>query len=100
MKCSFQVGDKVVRIGGAVRRNLPANYPQIGVVYTIRAINVYSDNDVILLLKEIDNSHMVPEYWKIEPGFQACYFRRVTDRETDISIFTDMLIGNKQPVDA
>ncbi|WP_107341840.1 hypothetical protein [Agrobacterium pusense] len=99
MECNFTVGQKVVRIGGNARPNVPAVWPEIGKVYTVRGINVW-DYGVLLHLHEIDNSHMVPEYSRIEPGFQAQFFRPVIERKTDISIFTDMLIEQKQPVQA
>lgn len=99
MECNFTVGQKVVRVGGNARPNVPAVWPEIGKIYTVRAINVW-DYGVLLHLHEIDNSHMVPEYSRIEPGFQAQFFRPVIQRKTDISIFKAMLNPSKEGVPA
>lgn len=99
MNCNFFVGQKVVRVGGNERMSVPAKWPEMGKVYTVRAINVW-DYGVLIRLTEIDNSHMVPEYSRIEPGFQAQFFRPAVERKTDISIFTAMLTEQKQPVPA
>jgi hypothetical protein len=68
-------------------------FPAKGSVYTIRNITV-SDftGDAVLLLKEIDNRGTADATgWMKEPGIEACRFRPVIERKTDISIFTAML---------
>lgn len=95
MECNLVVGQKVVRIGGVIAEYLPAKWPEMGKVYTVRTINVWDGYDTLITLEEIDNSHMVPEYGKIEPGFQAKHFRPVIERKTDISIFKAMLNPSK-----
>lgn len=97
---NFHVGQKVVRIGGNAITTVPAIYPEIGQVYTIRAIDNHGSGHVLIRLQEIDNSHMVPQYGSIEPGFQAQFFRPIVTSKTDISIFKAMLTPSKQPVAA
>ena len=63
--------------------------PVKGTVYTVGEVTaIYGA--VFISLVEIND----------DDGYHSAGFRPVIDRKTDISIFTDMLIGNKQPVDA
>lgn len=89
----FRVGQKVVCVAwpADLITRAEANYAHVGSVYTIRAINVWPDSTK-LRFYELDNSHMTARMGgKIEPGFNAKFFRPVVDRPTDISIFTRML---------
>lgn len=90
---TFSVGQKVVLVGWVEKyvpawKALGAVYPNVGDVYTIRAIRSWRDS-AVLLLTEIDNSHL-PYY--PEPGFSQSFFRPIVERKTDISVFTEMLI--------
>lgn len=71
-------------------------------IYTIREIRDDApwrrgDHHIVVLLQEIDNSHLVGgsyehgKYCYVEPGFGAHYFRPVVTRKTDISIFQSIL---------
>jgi len=96
MSCNFYVGQKVVRISGnECLPNGPAIYPDYEKVYTIRAINDWGGDIILIRLHEIDNSHMVPEYGSVEPGFHYSKFRAVVERKADISIFKAMLTPSK-----
>lgn len=98
-----KVGDKVVHVGGRVRGRGRADVsrgeaikrgavlPNRGSVYTIRKINVCS-HDTLILLNEIDNSHLIGVWGgTIEPGFSIYQFRPVQPRKTDISVFERLL---------
>lgn len=94
---NFRVGQKVVCIskGKMSCANLDAlryakPQPKYGVVYTVRAINVWPDR-TLLRFEEIDNSHMIPRFGKIEPGFNAKLFRPVVARKTSIEVFHRIL---------
>jgi hypothetical protein len=100
MTCNFRVGQKVVRVSGNERVAAPAIYPEYGKVYTIRSINDWGGDVILICLNEIDNSHMVPEYGRLEPGFHYSAFRAVVERKTDISIFKAMLNPSKERADA
>jgi hypothetical protein len=98
----FHVGQKVVLIGwreAAVNQWKAAyqsvNYPNVGDVYTVRAVKPYKDS-AVLLLKELDNSHI--DDWGLEPGFRQDFFRPAVEPKADISIFTAMLKKDRQPV--
>lgn len=96
-----KVGDKVVAVGIFKSRDgrnislqeqraLGANRPSVGMVYTIRSINDWGGDRILLLLSEIDNLHITGyRNSKMEPGWHYRGFRPV--RKTDISVFTAML---------
>lgn len=114
----WHVGMKVVcvadpdRIALMQARVPGSNYPANNRVYTIREIRDdaqwrHGEHRIVVLLHEIDNSHLIgkgfPEnkaYCYVEPGFNANGFRPLVTRKTDISIFTAMLHGTDQTVDA
>lgn len=100
---NFHVGQKVVCIGHRKLFGHPydlCNWPVKGGVYTIGSITDHGGDKVLLTLREVDNSHMVPEYSRLEPGFPYQRFRPVAERKTDISCFTAMLEPKKARVDA
>lgn len=89
---TFHVGQKVVLVGWAAAnvaawQETGARYPNVGDVYTVRAIAPWKDS-AVLLLGEIDNSHLG---FAIEPGFRQEFFRPVVERKADVSIFTEIL---------
>ncbi len=88
MKCNFVVGQKVVCVDVSEKLVAAANYPIVDNVYTIRKIVLDGDH-IIVLLSEICNLHISSRIG--EPGFGASRFRPLTERKTDISIFTKML---------
>jgi len=74
----FHVGQRVVLVGWRNEhvpawRAIGAKYPNVGDVYTIRAINPWEDT-ALILLEEIDNSHLP---YKPEPGIEQRHFRPV-----------------------
>lgn len=73
-----------------------AIYPNVGEVYTVRAI-MPLDGGLVLYLVEIDNSHVALD---CEPGFESEFFRPAVERKTDISIFQAMLNPSPVTVDA
>ena len=92
MKCHFVVGQKVCCIKDeweSVLGNGEIKGLSIGEVLTIRAMLSYG-GEVYLAFEEKLSDH----------GFCHTGFRPVVERKTDISIFTDMLIEQKQPVNA
>lgn len=106
MICHFVVGQKVVCISEhcpdrkAEMDAFGISYPAKGRVYTIRALGAHEDMPVVFL-EEIVNPVLHYVSGEVtEQGFGVKRFRPVVTRKTDISIFTDMLIEQKQPVDA
>lgn len=94
----FRVGMKVILIGwiqsgvDTWKAGHPsAQYPNVGDVYTVRAIRPWKDT-AVLLLGEVDNSHLG---YMLEPGFRQSFFRPVIERKTDTSVFTAMLKPSK-----
>jgi len=84
---TFYVGQRVVLVGwaaGAVAKwqATGAKYPNVGDVYTVRAIKPWKDC-AVLLLAEIDNSHLGH---RLEPGFRQTFFRPVVEPKSDVSI--------------
>lgn len=65
-------------------------YPEMGPVYTIRAINLVAGNVGIHLNEIVNPSFEYLNGWA-ELSFAAENFRPVQTRKTDISIFTAML---------
>ncbi|MQB37627.1 hypothetical protein DXT97_12575 [Agrobacterium tumefaciens] len=107
MECNFTVGQKVVCVQNwFAEQHLTASVlgitlPVEGGVYTIRSIDVLSTDDVHVRLDEIHNPELgYSDFGFIEQAFCQTCFRPVVQRKTDISIFTDMLIEQKQPVQA
>ena len=96
---TFRVGQRVVLVGWiqeptAAWIGIGARYPDVGDVYTVRAIEPWKDS-AVLLLEEINNSHLG---FDLEPGFRQEFFRPVVERKTSAEIFTAML--NPAQVDA
>lgn len=98
---TFHVGQKVVCVDDHFKRPFSyENRPKAKRIYTVRAIyqECFCPNDwaPALLLEEITNK---PRMWLTlgfhEAGFAAGRFRPVQERKTDISIFIQMLSGNK-----
>lgn len=85
VKCLKSVSDKArgrvsdprmdgQKIGTA--RN--ANYPTVGEVYTLRCVNRVSEDQTLILLEEIRNSHLIRFVMALEPGFDAKFFEPVS----------------------
>lgn len=77
---NFRVGQKVICIGNRRSVGHPydlANWPQKGGLYTVKTITDHGKGRVLLTLAEVDNSHMVPKYSLMEPGFPVHGFRPV-----------------------
>ena len=97
---TFRVGQKVVCIHqpkSAIAKQwmeLGANYPSKNSIYTIRDIVSFPDGSSGFLLQELWNDHLG---YKPEPAFDACHFRPIVERKTDISVFTKMLTDTKVP---
>lgn len=106
---NWHVGMKVECINGTFGdRNHPrlmgCQWPEIGVVYTIRSIGFATASygkGVIIWLEEIHNPSVkfrdLPE---MEMAFAASFFRPVQTRKTSIEVFTRMLNHQKQGADA
>lgn len=106
---TFHVGQKVVMI------NRDTNYDKsVGIkgwpecinvdgVYTVRDVDTRAAElgwPVVLRFEEhVFKTHQDPRYGIWEPGFPGDCFRPVTDRQTDISVFTEMLHTSKVHVD-
>lgn len=80
----WHVGMKVV---AARKSDQPPPTPVYGVTYTISFIYIDAEDEVMIDLVELPN----PETPKWERGYQACCFRPVQTRQTDISIFLALL---------
>ncbi len=99
----FYVGQKVCCVNYPVRaveqwrRKYPdANFPILGQVYTIRAIDVWF-GETLLRFVEVNNAHLPSD---MEAGFSARHFRPLVERKTDISIFEAMLNPSDEQVSA
>lgn len=100
---TFHVGQKVVLVGwiqsgvNSWKTALPeARYPNVGDVYTVRAIKPWKKT-AVLLLEEIDNSHLG---FGLEPGFRKEFFRPAVEPKADASVLTVTPRRNKTRVDA
>lgn len=95
---NWHVGMKVaLKDGAPVGLRSGWNYPVLGRVYTIRELFM-SDGEVdvvCLLLNEVRNRKGRFIGGVCEPGFRASWFRQVEPRQTDSSIFTQMLNSSK-----
>lgn len=95
---TFRVGQRVVCIsdGTTAMRKFPGSqYPLKNNVYTIATINDWPSG-TLLTFCEMDNRNFIGKtvngvFCTIEPGFGARHFRPLTERKTDISVFTKML---------
>lgn len=79
---AFHVGQRVVLVGWnsdavASWQDVGGRYPNVGDVYTVRAVKPWAES-AVLLLEEIDNSHTG---FDPEPGFRQDYFRPVIKRK-------------------
>lgn len=87
---TFRVGQKVVCILRHPNPFPDAIYPDLGPVYTIREINEWSYGTLVML-NEIDNSHLVGKLGRLEPGFIASAFRPIVERKADIGFAHEIL---------
>ena len=100
--CFLRIGQKVVAVNlgkypefVALGLSVPVN----GGIYTIRDIYPDPNYGVIgLRFAEIKNPIMKPPHPEMEVGFWHGEFQPLVTRETDISIFTQMLTPNKELV--
>ena len=106
----WHVGMKVVCANADTERAYGGSYkpdlnphdeqrPKVGKIYTIRALMAFG-NGVYLHLEEIHNRarrYAFPDGISrfIEAPWHASFFRPVQPRQTDISIFTQMLNPSK-----
>lgn len=94
---NWHVGMKVV----CVSKNKGLRHKPIyeGRVYTIRKVWSHpKTGEIGVLLQEVVNE--IHPIYKMERGYGARRFRPLVTRKTDISIFTAMLHGTDQTVDA
>lgn len=99
--CEFIVGQKVVCVSVTPEdwRSKGCVYPVIGGQYTIGKVTTcFFDGTVIVSLKEIGEQIAFLDGRTCWLCFPASAFRPLTARKTDISVFTDMLQQQKQPV--
>jgi len=102
--CNFRVGQKVVckrvALSGRVKK-LRFQCPLVGAVYTIRAINDWGGDKVLLRFHGLDNSHLTGVlFGDMEPGFHYSFFAPIAKRPTDISIFRALLNTTPETVGA
>ncbi|WNV09994.1 hypothetical protein [Tardiphaga sp. 709] len=94
---TFRVGQKVVCVAQC-RAKLPCEVmPRMGQIYTIRSICDYDDGIPGLLFAEIRNPELHYADGFGECDFNALKFRPVVERETDISVFHEILRTTKAP---
>lgn len=85
----FGVPDRVVSALGCA-------FPKKGTVYTIRSVEAFEEG-IGLTFVELVNPH-VAEHGTCEPTFATAQFKPVD--ETCLDIFREMLIDNKDLIDA
>jgi len=93
--CTPDIIEEVAHLGEVL--------PQEGVVYTIRAIQdadpFYYSGEIAFLLFEIRNkSREGANLGTCEPNFHSALFRPLVEHKTNISVFTEMLTRQKEPV--
>lgn len=96
---TFRVGQKVVCIRESAWPSWCANTPVKGDIYTVRAVFSFSRGPCVYLY-EIANDAICTNDdtgQRAEPGFPARDFRRVVERKTDISVFTEILRKATKP---
>jgi hypothetical protein len=88
----FHVGQLVVCVDDSMARGASpfpgAHMARRGTIYTVRAIISFPIRDVFLF-EELNNEHLVPEYFGAEPGFATERFRPLSDSR--LAIFRQML---------
>jgi hypothetical protein len=110
---AFNIGQKVVCVDDVFSsswNDIP-NKPRRGRIYTVRGTCFYDYADApyapAVYLEELLNPLRIvaqvdtAKFYAVELPFWAGRFRPVTERKTDISVFTDMLTDapNLEPVD-
>lgn len=91
---AFYVGQKVVCVEGG-KANEPPPRAVTGAIYTISEVFRLGP---YTMLQFVEMRYGGEFGWL--PGFAAEYFRPITERKTDISIFKAMLNPSKQEVTA
>lgn len=108
MKCDFVVGQQVVCIKDEWPEHFilgilfPPRVPMLNEVLTISGLEPSKDggSDVFLQFEEIERKQPCG-LLELNVGFNAVFFRPLTTRKTDISIFKKMLTpAGRIPVDA
>ncbi len=89
---TFRVGQKVVCVKQSIGKLHDLGLPgfEKGRIYTISELYEIEPHGVFLSVYELDS----------RVGGQVCGFRPVVERDTDISIFTEILRTTKAPVNA
>lgn len=102
MECPFVVGDKVTMVWDEPWHDgdgTPApdflNLPVFGVVYTVSWVGLDPAGVVAIRLLEIKNKPHMTNFGLWELSCSPYNFRKVLERKTDISVFTELLIPFK-----
>lgn len=109
----FQVGERVLCVDGSRWGQCPRgssfqlqycpNLPTRGVIYTVRALwgeGTVWGADSHLHLVEVINYKNASRHGPVEPVFECIQFVPLKRVETDISIFTQMLVPQRRKVSA
>lgn len=101
---SAKVGDRVecieAWIGSAAEliRAAGINQPEVGRVYTIDEVGFRANEPCAFIrLSEFPIAHH-PNYLPAQPRFGCVHFRPIQTRQTDISVFTDVLKKASNPI--
>jgi len=98
---AFYVGQKVAlaRKPNRVMATFGEAIPVFGPVYTIRDIFVCAGQELLRFVEIVNEPRVYLEGYQ-ECGFNAKYFRPITERKTSIEIFKAMLNPSKTEVEA
>lgn len=90
----FHVGQRVVCVVDWEEPAYPDEiFPKLGVLYTVRSVDLNDDVQYLRLHEIVNLPHFYEEGGFGEPNFEESGFLPITERKTDISVFTAMLIG-------
>lgn len=102
---NFRVGQKVVCVeagpiqGQSIRSRWYRGEEIFeGTIYTVRRCFLDIDGDWIVWLEEVARTPRSRELFDEDIGYNACRFRPVVERPTDISIFTKILRDTRMPL--
>lgn len=91
----FMAGQKVVCINNSTWA-FWAEVPKVGPIYTISATWRHNDGSELVDLVELSCRH----HFLCCFGFVGARFRPIVERSTDISVFTKMLTGKRERINA
>lgn len=94
----WHVGMKVVCVNASADTGKcwDDDQPQEGATYTLSAVMIDDDNEIVVHMEELSRSPRAKAFWGPAIGYGAFRFRPIQKRTTSIEIFRALLNPSKE----